>query len=368
MKVLYLTNIPSPYRVDFFNELGKYCELTVLYERSNASDRDKSWTSNKASHFTPVFMKGFKITQDSAICPSVIRWLRRDKYDAIVVGGYSTPTGMLAIRTLRARKIPFFLNIDGGFIKQDGFLSSKIKKYFIGSATWWLSSGLETNKYLRHYGADPDHIHVYPFTSLMESDIYPSGATDEERARLRSQLGIANEKVVLAVGQFIPRKGFDLLIDAWSSMPPDYRLILVGSGPDENEYKKRIAELGLSNIRIEGFKSKEELRSYYRSADLFVMPTREDIWGLVVNEALSCGLPVVSTDKCIAALEFARKSEGIHIVPADDQAALARTIRYACEDDRLRHEFSSAALRVMDEHTIEAMAQKHVSIFKECVS
>ena len=60
MKVLFFTNIPSPYRVDFFNELGKYCELTVLYERRDADDRDKNWCNNEENNlnFKPIYLKG----------------------------------------------------------------------------------------------------------------------------------------------------------------------------------------------------------------------------------------------------------------------------------------------------------------------
>lgn len=368
MKVLYLTNIPSPYRVDFFNELGKHCELTVLYERSGAADRDDRWISNEANGFEPVFLKGFHVFADNAFCPSVTKWLDAGKFDVFVVGGYSTPTGMLAIRTLRARNIPFFLNVDGGFIKSDGFLGSRIKRYFIGSATWWLSSGHETNKYLRYYGAEEERIYVYPFTSLMKTDVYSDRATAAEKERIRSRLGIGGGKVALAVGQFVHRKGFDVLIDAWASVSPDYRLILVGSGPEEEAYRRRVREIGISNIRIEAFKSKDELREYYRAADLFVMPTREDVWGLVINEALSCGLPVVSTDKCLAALELARKAESIAIVPSEDVSSLAKTIRQTLENERAVQRLETAALRAMREYTIEAMAEKHASIFKECVS
>ena len=70
LKVLYLTNIPSPYRVDFFNELGKQCDLTVLYERKAATDRDSSWSGDGATTFTEVFLPGIRTKADAALCPA----------------------------------------------------------------------------------------------------------------------------------------------------------------------------------------------------------------------------------------------------------------------------------------------------------
>jgi len=61
MKILYINNIPSPYRVEFFNELGKHCQLTVLFERSSALDRDKRWRAEEFLNFTGIFLKGKKI-------------------------------------------------------------------------------------------------------------------------------------------------------------------------------------------------------------------------------------------------------------------------------------------------------------------
>ena len=68
MKILYLTNIPSPYRVDYFNELGKYCDLTVLFEIQSSTERDKSWKSYKAENFKGIVMGGIRTRFDAAYC------------------------------------------------------------------------------------------------------------------------------------------------------------------------------------------------------------------------------------------------------------------------------------------------------------
>ena len=123
LKVLFLTNVPSPYRVTFFNELGRHCDLTVAYERNADADRDTSWSSVSATNFAEVYLHGVQTRADAAFCPEVLRYILDRTFNVVVVGGYSTPTGMWAITWLRALRIPYLLNVDGGLIKEDSKLS-----------------------------------------------------------------------------------------------------------------------------------------------------------------------------------------------------------------------------------------------------
>lgn len=68
-------------------------------------------------------------------------------------------------------------------------------------------------------------------------------------------------------------------------------------------------ENNLTQIHFEGFKTKEELAMYFKAADIFVHPTREDIWGLVINESMAYGLPVITTNKCVAGMELITNKE-----------------------------------------------------------
>lgn len=77
MRVLFLTNIPSPYRVNFFNELGKYVELTVLFEIGTSTERDDSWKKYQFDNFKGIVMEGKRTSLDTAFCPSVIKWMKK---------------------------------------------------------------------------------------------------------------------------------------------------------------------------------------------------------------------------------------------------------------------------------------------------
>lgn len=129
MKVLYLTNLSSPYRVDFFNLLSKYCDLTVLFERKIAGNRNDEWYNNTFD-FNGIFLKSRNIGNEASISFEVIKYLKQ-KYDLIILGGYSTPTAMIASMYMKVHKISYVLNADGGFINYDEGKVIKFIKTFL---------------------------------------------------------------------------------------------------------------------------------------------------------------------------------------------------------------------------------------------
>ncbi len=361
MKILILTNIPSPYRVDFFNELGKLCELTVIFERTASSERDESWKKYNTEHFTPIVLKGIRRGVANAICPEVVRHLKKGKYDHIVVTNFASPTGMLAISWLRMRGIPYWLESDGGFAKSGTGMKESIKRHFIKGAAGYFSTAQEHDHYYMQYGAQKERLFRYPFTSLFRRDILDLPVSADQKLALREKLGMTEKKVLLAVGQFIPRKGFDILINAMATLPRDVGCYIVGGMPTER-YLEQIKTLGLENIHFAGFKSKEVLADYYMAADLFVHPTREDIWGLVVNEAMAKGLPVVTTDRCIAGLELVREPGDGALVPVGDADRLAQEIVRVLA--LTGPENSAQILQKIKGYCFEEMAKRHIEILE----
>lgn len=360
MKVLWLTNIPSPYRVDFFNELGKLCQLTVLFERSSASDRDDIWKQYQATHFRAVVLKGIKHGTAEAFCPSVIGYLSKKKYDKIVVTNYANPTGILAVAALKMRQIPYIIEGDGAFAGTGKGIKEKVKTWLLSGAELCLSTAQEHDKYYRTYGVSDDRIVRYPFTSLSDQDVLSQPVSPEEKTALRQKLGIKEDKMLLSVGQFIPRKGYDILFDALSKMDKSIGCYIVGGQPTE-EYLRQVEALGLHNVHFVGFKPKADLSEYYMAADLFVLPTREDIWGLVINEAMAKGLPVVTTDRCIAGMELITEPTQGAIVPVEDAQALAEEMARLLAADR--ELAAQAVLKTIRGYTFREMARRHMEIF-----
>ena len=362
MKVLFLANIPSPYRVAFFEELGKLCDLTVCFEGRKATDRNEDWGVNKYTFFNAIFMKGLRTKSDQFFCPKIVNVIKQ-KFDIIILGGYSSPTAMMAIEYMRIKQIPFFLEVDGGLIAQENKVKYAIKKHFISSAAVWFSTGNITTEYLVHYGAQKERIYRYPFSSVRQNEILREPISSEEKIALRKKLNIDGNKVGVSVGQFIPRKGFDILLRAWKNCSKDETLYIIGSEPTE-EYLKIQRENNLTNVHFVGFKNPKELRNYYQAADVFVFPTREDIWGLVINEAMANGLPVITTERCVAGKELVKEGENGYIVGVEDAVNLYEKVQEFFNDDDKRDYMSKESLKKIQMYTIENMASVHIEILK----
>lgn len=360
MKVLWLTNIPSPYRIDFFNELGKYCDLTVLFEKRASSERDDSWKKFNTEHFKPIFLSGKSIGVAEAICLGVTRYLKKGEYDRIIITNFSDPTGMLAIAALRLKKIPYSIESDGGFAGTGKGMKEKVKKLLLSKADMYFSTAKEHDNYYMTYGAKAEQIIRYPFTSLHQKDILEKPVSVEEKMKIRKKLGMLEDHIVLAVGRFIHGKGYDILLHALTEINSDVGCYIVG-GRAPQEYVDMVNSLNLTNVHFIDFKLKEELAEYYMAADVFVHPTRGDVWGLVINEAMAKGLPVVTTDKCIAGLEMICESQNGYIVKPEDVSATAQAIKSCIEK---KNEMCAKSLQVARRYTIEAMSQRHMEEFE----
>jgi glycosyltransferase involved in cell wall biosynthesis len=358
-KVLWLTNIPSPYRVDFFNLLGKFVKLNVVFERKKSTERKNEWYRDNLENFHYVFLKGLKFRSDRAISISVIRHLSKN-YDFIVISNPMTPTGIIATSYLKIRRISFIIEGDGGFPKYNESVVKKIlKREALKKASWYFSSGPSHSKYYEYYGVNKSKLLSYHFSSNYKSEILTTPPSINEKIVYRRKYNIKNKKIILFVGQFVYRKGLDILFKALREVTLNYILLLVG----DTVHTFNQLELNTTNVnyKIIGFKSKENLKQYYDMSDFLILPTREDIWGLVINEAFARGLPVISTKRCGAAIELVEDAINGYVVDTENSDQLLNKIEIMLSND-LR-EMSRKALAKVRHYSIEKMVEDHIILF-----
>ena len=262
----------------------------------------------------------------------------------------------------RIEGVPYFVNNDGAFIRYN-LLKDAIKKFCFQGASLCFASGIVSKEYYMAYGVKQDRIRLHNFTSLAEEDILENLPTPEEKLQIRNEKGIRSDLVVvITVGQFIHRKGFDLLLKAWSQIAwnDKVHLYIIDGGSKRQEYEAFISENEMTNVSLIDFLPKQEIFQYYKASDIFVLPTREDVWGLVVNEAMAQGLPVISTDMCMAAKELVEDGVNGYIYAVEDTESLSQCLDRLIESPELRTKMGCRNIEMMKGKTMEAVGKQHI--------
>ncbi len=361
-KVLFITNIPAPYRIDFYEILGKYYDLTVLFEAKRAPGITFNWKEDRINNFKAIFLKEGDI-EEKKIDWKIFKYLRKMDYDQIVVTNYAYFTEMAALLSIKMRHIPYCYELDGAMVDYgENHFKRMFKSFFLKGAMAYFSPSYVSDKYIKYYAGNKSIIHRYPFSSLSDADILPRLLTMQEKKSLREKLGVEEPKMILAVGQFIHRKGFDVLMEAAKDIDKNIGIYIVGGKPTD-EYLELQKKYNLTQVHFEGFKTKEELAEYFKAADLFVHPTREDIWGLVINEAMAYCLPVVTTNKCVAGMELV--SDKDCLIDTESPKQLKSIMETLMADDIRRNKIASDNLKKIAGYTVEKMAEAHFKVFEK---
>ncbi len=357
MKILWVFNHPAPYKVDFFSLLGEKCDLTVLFERDNESDRNSEFYKAKESNYESVHLHGIKLGPHNTYTNKIIPYFKKG-YDLIVINGWSTLAEMKAIRYLHKHGIPYVFAINGGLIKkEESSLRKNLKTRHIKGASLYLCPDLNSKKYLLYYGAEEAKIRLFEYSTVKKAELIDAPKTKEERKAFYEKLGIKQEKVYLSIGQLIDRKRPLELLEWFKDAPKDCALVYLGEGPLFQEMAARIKKLGLDNIYMPGYKSHKETLEYLSYADASIFLTGEDIYGHVVNESLSQACPVIASPYSNAALKLIENGKDGFIVDTKEEFLKALS--------SIREEMRMGALKASSSETLEAMVESHLKIFGE---
>lgn len=357
--MFWLFNHPAPYKINYFNELGKQVELDVYFERASEKSRNRLFYSEKPLSFSchicasKVWGEADNYTRDP------IKALKKNKYDIIVINGWRTLTEQRTIAYCRRRKIPYVFWINGGIANpKESALKRLIKTHFIKDASLYFSPDKNSASYLTYYGAKEDKIAYYPYSTVFERELASAPFSKEEKKQIREKLGLVGKRVYFSVGQFIERKNYKTLIRLWRFMEPSDSLYILGDGEQKEDCVSLIRSLGLQNVFLLPFKPHDEILEYFKAGDCFVFLSKEDIYGHVINEALSQALPVVSSKKVNAAMHLVQNKENGYLVNLDDEEQIVRVLQ-----DFPNEAMEKKALEVAGNNTMEKSARFFVDYF-----
>ncbi len=243
-----------------------------------------------------------------------------------------------------------------------------IRRYFDAGFT----GGTSHTQYLRALGMPQDRIWG---TSAVVDNAYFEQRSAEVRANIqehRKRLGLP-ERYFLYVGRFSPEKNLLRLLEAYGKYQAEGRnpwgLVIVGDGPQREELHRTAARLGLDRVVWPGFKQIDELPVYYALSSAFILPSTVEPWGLVVNEAMACGLPLLVSDRCGCVVDLARNGEnGFTFNPYDAPAIAESMGRLTSLEQSERVRMGQRSRDIVAGYTPEAWAESLADCVRQTVS
>jgi glycosyltransferase involved in cell wall biosynthesis len=208
-------------------------------------------------------------------------------------------------------------------------VSLPLVRTLVRGSSSWIAYGTRARDYLVQLGAAPERVFIAYNT--VDVDWFRARADElrNRRSELRRELGLADRPVVLYVGQLIARKGVRDLLIAFETLAPrcdGMQLVLVGYGPLEHELRERVLRGQLERVHFAGHVPIPDLPRYYAAADVLVLPSHEEVWGLVLNEAAASGLPLVATNVVGASPDLIEPGVNGFSVPPGRPDCLAHAI------------------------------------------
>jgi phosphatidyl-myo-inositol dimannoside synthase len=280
----------------------------------------------------------------------VVRELRRFRPDAVAVGGWNQPAFWLALAYCRVRRVPLLVWIESTArdARSGATPIALARRALVRGAAGAFVPGTAAAAYARALGIEL--VELAP--NAIDASIFERAAVDRS-GRERCTF--------LYVGRLDPEKGIDTLLEAFRDVPGE--LVLVGDGTDA----ARLRDLAGPRVRFEGSKDRDALVVDYARADVFVLPSRSEPWGMVLNEAASAGLPLVATEESGAAHDLIEDGSNGFRVSADDVGALRDRLTRLAQDPELRARAGSRSRELAVRFTPAAWANGVVTLASAAV-
>lgn len=273
----------------------------------------------------------------------LIRCLRQNHARAVIFNSYRYISYARAAAYCHRHSIPFFLRNDSNIRSEPklSFLRQAVKRRIY---RWWmkrvsgvLSMGEWGDQFFLKYGADPRRLYRVPYWP----DLDAFTRLDEVALkRFQRKFGLNRQRRYLMFsGRLVPQKRVDLLIDAFAAIAatrPDWDLLIVGDGVLDGELRRRVPELLRQRVLWTGFLESDEVNNAYHMANVLVLPSDHEPWAVVVQEAMSAGLPVVASDVVGAAHELVTDGVSGRIFASGDCISLRNAIQDVTHEEHIK--------------------------------
>lgn len=340
-RVAVVTNIVAPYRTPVLRELARKVELRVFY--SAESEPNRQWSVERDPGFGNEVLAGPALNTNGKVIyvsPRLVWRLRAFRPSAVVVGGFSLPTVYALLYCLLSRANLIVMNEGTRHTERGlGRVARLMRWATVRAARAYVAvSGLAEQRFY-DLGAERSRCVVVPY------------ALDVANRPTRDYSLAGRVARVLYVGQFIERKGLMQLLDAIDRIGGRHavQLTIVGHGPLETDLRTAIATRSLEgSVTLRGFVDQPELPALYAEHDLFVFPSLEETFGVVLLEAMAAGLPAIASRTAGATCDFVDPGKTGWTMDPSTPDGIARALEEALASRRLWPDLGAEARRRME--------------------
>jgi len=360
MKILAIHPIINPMRVYLFNEMHDYYiskgyDFEVLF--LSVSDKNRHWENNYDMKFKYNILKNFAIRTGRKdlftffINPQIHPFLNKTNPDIIICCQWDHYSAYASNYWTRknSKKFIFFAESTINERSWRRIVFSPLVNYLIKRIEIFWAGGTRAKEYLIHLGVPSEKINI--FYNSIDINYFSEKSENfstEEKNKLRNKLGIKTDRIILFSGQLIERKGVFELLEGflnYSKNDVNTSLLMIGKGQEKEKMEKIIKIKNISNIFFGDFVQYKDLYKYYSISDLFILPSREEVWGLVLNEAAACGLPIITTTATGAGIDLVEEGKNGYIIKPNCPKCITEAIKKVFENNLHNHNNSIAIVQ-----------------------
>jgi glycosyltransferase involved in cell wall biosynthesis len=297
-----------------------------------------------------------------AVNPGLAAVIARERFDALWVHGYAQASNWIGFATAACLRIPFLIRGDSQLLVQRSLPVRSLRRLVLATlfraASAVLYIGQQNRRFYEWFGVPAGKLFFAPYS--VDNTFFAARAqaarADGRRAAIRARIGAGPDDVVLlVVGKLM---SFKRPLDIVRAMPRlDRRAIavFVGDGELRPAVEQELAAAGVRGV-VTGFVNQGDLPEWYAAGDVAVLASDFEKWGLVVNEAMACGLPIVASDLVGCAPDLVHAGESGSVFRARDPDALAAAIQPLVEQPALRRKLGEGARQLISRYDLASAA------------
>jgi glycosyltransferase involved in cell wall biosynthesis len=321
-------------------------------------NRPVTWDIDLMAGYRPVFLgERSKVRVPggffSLIAPEIWREVRSGKYDVLLLHGHAHAANLIALLAAKTKGIPVMMRGDTHLALRRGLVKRLLRRLLIGGLYYFcdrfLAIGSANRAFYLAMGVPAEKIFLAPYSVDNARFIRQSQMNQSQCAAVRRELGLPlNKPVVLYASKLIARKHPDDVVRAIALLKKqglDCAVFIVGTGEMEDQLRSLASNLGLDDVIFAGFVNQGDLPRIYAVSDVFVLPSDNEPWGLIVNEAMCAGMPVVVADEVGCVADLVADGENGFCHRAGDVRGLAASLERILADDGLRQRMGQESLR-----------------------